>query len=224
MKKTEKELLRELKISAKKAKLNKIMQKYINHILIFIAVAIFLMFASTIYSVISKRKQKIYSEKLYSAIESLQKNDLYKGMEMLDKIYNDKKAPKSVKAISGIKLARLNLLINNNDEAIKIYKEIYKNNSKSSFIKYLAGNSAVTLLINQQDEQKYSEIEELLNKLIKDKKNPLINLTMEQKGIFEIQKGNSKQGIDILNSILLKSDLDSNARERINIIIKSYQE
>lgn len=222
MKKSEKSLLRELRLSAKKDKLNKIAQKYINHILVFVGLTILLMLGSTVYSVISKRRQKLYSEKFYSAIESLQKNNATKGMEIFESIYNDKKAPKSIRSISGIKLARLESVFGNDEKAIKLYKEIYKNNKKFFFVRYLAGTSAVTIMINQQNESGYVEIEELLEKLIVDK-NPLQNLTTEQKGIFELQRGNLEKGVEVLNSLLKKSDLDSNARSRIEKIIKAYK-
>jgi len=223
MKKTEKALLRELKISAKKARINKIAQEYINHILIFVAIVILSMLSFTIYSVLKNRKQKIYSGKFNSAITSLQKEDVSKGMGILENIFNDKRAPKSIKSISGLRLARLESAYGNNIKAIRIFKEVYKNDKKSSFAKYLAGTSAATLMINQQDKSNTEEINELLNELLLCKKNPLKNLAMEQKGIFNLQQGNLEEGIKILNSILQDNSADKSTKDRINDIIKAYK-
>jgi hypothetical protein len=223
MKKTEEQLLKELRISAKKDMISKFAQKYIVHILICLAIIIILMLSFTLYSFKNKKRQQFYSEKFNSAIENLQKNNVLNGMEILEKIYNDKKASREIRSIAGLKLAGLESFIGNNEKAVKRYKEIYKNDKKPSFLNYLAGNSAATLMINRKDQNQYEEIDKLLNELTTDK-NPFKNLALEQKGVFELQKGNLENGIKILNSLLENAKLDQDSRTRIFSIIRAYKQ
>ena len=50
----------------------------------------------------------------------------------------------------------------------------------------------------------------------------MLPLVQEQNGIFELQKGNTENGLEILNS-LLKQDIDQDMIDRINSIIKAVE-
>ncbi|MDD2839922.1 MAG: hypothetical protein PHY80_02210, partial [Rickettsiales bacterium] len=52
--------------------------------------------------------------------------------------------------------------------------------------------------------------------------NPLLLLVNEQEAMFEIQKGDTKNGLEILNN-LLKQNIDDNMRKRIESIISLYE-
>ena len=53
--------------------------------------------------------------------------------------------------------------------------------------------------------------------------NPLLYLVQEQNAWFELQKGNNEQGLEILYN-LLKQDIDSNTKDRVNSVIKAYED
>ena len=147
------------------------------------------------------------------------KND--EALEVLQNIYSSTKN-KDIKTISGIKLAALQAEKENYNEAIKIYLEIYNLKDNDEFLKNLAGLSALNILISQNNQDTYTQIEDLITKM-SNPSNPLLYLVQEQNAWFELQKGNNEQGLEILYN-LLKQDIDSNTKDRINSVIKAYED
>lgn len=147
------------------------------------------------------------------------KND--EALEVLQNIYSSTKN-KDIKTISGIKLAALQAEKENYNESVKIYLEIYNLKNNDEFLKNLSGLSALNILISQNNEDTYGQIEDLITKM-SDPSNPLLYLVQEQNAWFELQKGNSEQGLEILYN-LLKQDIDSNTKDRINSVIKAYED
>ena len=147
------------------------------------------------------------------------KND--EALEVLQNIYSSTKN-KDIKTISGIKLAALQAEKENYNESVKIYLEIYNLKNNDEYLKNLSGLSALNILISQNNEDTYGQIEDLITKM-SDPSNPLLYLVQEQNAWFELQKGNSEQGLEILYN-LLKQDIDSNTKDRINSVIKAYED
>ena len=139
---------------------------------------------------------------------------------VLNNIYTSSKNSE-IKTLSGIKVANILLEEKKYDEAVKIYLEIYNLDNNNEFLKNLSGVAGLNILISQNNKSNYDQIEKLLKEL-NNPKNPLLPLVQEQNGIFELQKGNTENGLEILNS-LLKQDIDQDMIDRINSIIKAVE-
>ena len=149
------------------------------------------------------------------------KTDSVKAKDILGKIYNSKKADTDIKTIAGLRLAEILTTEKNNTEAITIYKNIYNLKGSDEFLKNLSGLTAVNLMINQNNKDNYNEIENILNSLVKANK-PLSILADEQRGMFEIQKGNTEKGLSILEN-LLNQGVDEDTKTRIENVIGLYK-
>ena len=147
------------------------------------------------------------------------KND--EALELLQNVYSST-SNKEIKTISGIKLATLQAEKENYNEATKIYLEIYNLKDNDEFLKNLSGLSALNILISQNNKDTYNQIE-ILIKEMSNPSNPLLYLVQEQNAWFELQKGNNEHGLEILYN-LLKQDIDLNTKDRVNSVIKAYED
>lgn len=219
--KTGKSILKEIKSRGRKDKLQRFLKEYKNAILTSIGLVIFAVLLLTIFKIQKRKTEEAYSYKFNSAINHLEEDNLAEAMYGLEEIYQDKKAPRSIRSLSGIRFAYLKLQTENTDKAITIYKEVFRD-EKKPFLKYLAGTSAVNVLINQKDTSKNSEIEELLEELIVSK-NPIQNLAKEQKALFKIQNGDTNDGVAIFEEILTDPNLHRGIKARIEHFLKIYK-
>lgn len=165
----------------------------------------------------SKQKDII---SFYQAINYISEGKNEEALSVLNNIYTSSKNSE-IKTLSGIKVANILLEEKKYDEAVKIYLEIYNLDNNNEFLKNLSGVAGLNILISQNNKSNYDQIEKLLKEL-NNPKNPLLPLVQEQNGIFELQKGNTENGLEILNS-LLKQDIDQDMIDRINSIIKAVE-
>ncbi len=165
----------------------------------------------------SKQKDMIG---FYQAINYISEGKNEEALSILNNIYTSSKNSE-IKMLSGIKVANILLEEKKYDEAVKIYLEIYNLDNNNEFLKNLSGVAGLNILISQNNKSNYDQIEKLLKEL-NNPKNPLLPLVQEQNGIFELQKGNTENGLEILNS-LLKQDIDQDMIDRINSIIKAVE-
>ena len=156
----------------------------------------------------------------YQAINYISEGKNEEALSILNNIYTSSKNSE-IKTLSGIKVANILLEEKKYDEAVKIYLEIYNLDNNNEFLKNLSGVAGLNILISQNNKSNYDQIEKLLKEL-NNPKNPLLPLVQEQNGIFELQKGNTENGLEILNS-LLKQDIDQDMIDRINSIIKAVE-
>ena len=156
----------------------------------------------------------------YQAINYISEGKNEEALSILNNIYTSSKNSE-IKTLSGIKVANILLEEKKYDEAVKIYLEIYNLDNNNEFLKNLSGVAGLNILISQNNKSNYDQIEKLLKEL-NNPKNPLLPLVQEQNGIFELQKGNMENGLEILNS-LLKQDIDQDMIDRINSIIKAVE-
>lgn len=156
----------------------------------------------------------------YQAINYISEGKNEEALSILNNIYTSSKNSE-IKTLSGIKVANILLEEKQYDEAVKVYLEIYNLDNNNEFLKNLSGVAGLNILISQNNKSNYDQIEKLLKEL-NNPKNPLLPLVQEQNGIFELQKGNTENGLEILNS-LLKQDIDQDMIDRINSIIKAVE-
>ena len=156
----------------------------------------------------------------YQAINYISEGKNEEALSILNNIYTSSKNSE-IKTLSGIKVANILLEEKKYDEVVKIYLEIYNLDNNNEFLKNLSGVAGLNILISQNNKSNYDQIEKLLKEL-NNPKNPLLPLVQEQNGIFELQKGNTENGLEILNS-LLKQDIDQDMIDRINSIIKAVE-
>lgn len=186
-------------------------------------VAIILLFSLIIIFVINNKenhKQKDITN-FYQATTYIAEGKNDEALELLQNIYSSS-SNNEIKTISGIKLATLQAKNKNYNEAVKIYLEIYNLKNIDEFLKNLSGLSALNILISQNNQDTYTQIEDLITKM-SNPSNPLLYLVQEQNAWFELQKGNNEQGLEILYN-LLKQDIDSNTKDRVNSVIKAYED
>ncbi len=194
--------------------------KYLLQIMYFVAIVL-LIALIVIFLLTKKSDQKNNNiTQFYQAINYISENKNDEALEALQNIYNSSNDI-AIKTISGMKIGDIQSNMNNYDEAVKIYLEVYNLKNNDDFLKNLSGLSALIALITQNNKENYSQIEELIAKM-SNPTNPLLYLVQEQSAWFELQKGNKDQGIEILNS-LLKQNIDQDTRSRINSVITAYE-
>ncbi len=173
--------------------------------------------------IISRKNEKVKNLMIsyYQAIDYLRNDNPEEGLDLLEGVFESKYADEDIKTISGIKIAEIFNETERKDEAAKMYKEVYNMKNNNDFLKNLSGLAALNILINENNPEKYGEIEQLINNL-SSPSNPLILLVNEQEGIFEIQRGNKAKGLEILNNILLNDNIDEDTKTRVESVIEAY--
>ena len=189
------------------------------YVLSFIIIVAFI----SVYFIARKNeKVKTLMVNYYKAVDSLRNDNQEEGLSLLEGIFESKYANADMKTISGIKIAETLNKAERKDEAVKMYKNVYEIKQNDAFLKNLSGLSALNILINQNDSTKYAEIESLIKDL-SSPANPLILLVKEQEGVFELQRGDTEKGLKILNNVLLDKNLDEDTKNRIELIVKLYE-
>lgn len=203
---TESIFINELKYDLKKENFKKFIFKNINNI-IFIILFIFLMSVIYMFSrLYISDKIKKYNEKIYKALDSQE------IQENLEKIYKDKSIPSISKTFAGLCLINIYKQNNNYKDIIKIYNDIL-NNENNLFFKNYAGLNLLIIKLNDSNKD-IKEIKSLIKKL-ENKKNPLINLVLEQKALFLIDQNKKEEAQKILNDLAIKN-IDKELLNRVN--------
>lgn len=173
--------------------------------------------------IISRKNEKVKNLMIsyYQAIDYLRNDNPEEGLDLLEGVFESKYANEDIKTVSGIKIAEIFNETERKDEAAKMYKEVFNMKNNNDFLKNLSGLAALNILINENNPEKYGEIEQLINNL-SSPSNPLILLVNEQEGIFEIQRGNKAKGLEILNNILLNDNIDEDTKTRVESVIEAY--
>ncbi|GMO59492.1 MAG: hypothetical protein Ta2D_05200 [Rickettsiales bacterium] len=172
--------------------------------------------ACLLYSSHTKKRDELFITEFYRANKLLIEGDQDKSRNMLSSLFNNKKTSESIKTIAGIRLAN----ISNTDNALKILLQVFHFKNNDIYLRNLAGLNALTILINENNVEKFDNVADLLKEL-KHSSNPLLDLVIEQEGIFTIQKGEVEQGKSILSQ-LLKKDIGSEQKKRIDSILNLY--
>jgi len=158
----------------------------------------------------------------YQAINDIRNDRNEDALQKLQNIYGSGYADENLKTISGIRMAELLSLNADRTEAVKIYKNIFNFKKNDDFLRNLSGLAALSILVDENNPQDYSEIDELIGNL-DTPSNPVVILVHEQKGLFEIQRGNLQNGIDILNNLLLEDEIDEDTKYRVESVLELYK-
>ena len=197
----------ELKYDVFKDKIKLFIFKHINKIIIISVLVLVVIFGSLFITLYKNNKLSSYNEKIYYALNGANK------IQDLEKLYNDNSIPRISKTFVGFTLVDL---YNDNNKKEDILKDIYKN-EKDLFFKNYAGMAILSIEINKNNYNK--EYIESLIKELDNKKNPLINLFLEQKALYLVKENKKEEARQIFTSLLL-SDESSNFKNRINIYLE----
>lgn len=196
-------------------------EKYLVQIIYIMCFCLLLTFLAIFYGNFKENKKTNLVNQYYQAISYLNGENEEDSLKLLKKIYNSKYADTDIKSISGLKYANELTKNEKQNQAINIYLSIYKMKKNDVFLRNLAGLNALNIMINQNDKAKYSEIEKMIAEM-SNPNNPLILLIEEQSAMFEIQKGNVKNGVEILKN-LLNQKIDQDTAKRINTLLDLYE-
>ena len=196
-------------------------EKYLVQIIYTICFCLLLTFLVIFYGNFKENKKTNLVNQYYQAISYLNGENEEDGLKLLKEVYDSEYASADIKSISGLKLASELFNKEEVDKSLNLYLSIYKMKKKDIFLRNLAGLNALNIMINQNDKIKYSEIEKMISEM-SNPNNPLILLTEEQSAMFEIQKGNVKNGVEILKN-LLNQKIDQDTAKRINTLLDLYE-
>lgn len=200
---------------------NDFVEKYLVQIIYTICFCLLLTFLIIFYGNFKENKKINLINNYYKAISYLNGENEEDGLKLLKEVYDSKYASADIKSISGLKLASELFNKEEADKSLSLYLSIYKMKKNDIFLRNLAGLNALKIIINQNDKAKYSEIEKMISEM-SNPNNPLILLVEEQSAMFEIQKGNVKNGVEILKN-LLNQKIDQDTAKRINTLLDLYE-
>lgn len=199
--------INELKYDVLKDKIKLFLFKHINKvILLFILILVFI-FGSLFVNLYKNNKLSNYNEKIYYALNGENK------IEELEKIYNDNSIPRISKTFAAFSLVDL---YDNDDDKKNVLKEIYQN-ERDLFFKNYAGLILLTLEVSKKDYDK--DYINLLITELDNKNNPLINLFLEQKGLFFVKENKKDEARQIFATLLLSNE-NEDFKNRINIYLE----
>ena len=199
--------INELRYDVFKDKVKLFIFKHINKIIILSILILIFIFGSLFVTLYKNNKLSKYNERIYYALNGNNK------IQDLEKLYNDNSIPRISKTFAGFSLIDL---YDNNDKKEDILKEIYKN-EKDLFFKNYAGIAILTIEINKNNYNK--EYIESLIKELDNKKNPLINLFLEQKALYLVKENKKEEAKQIFGNLLLSNESED-FKNRINIYLE----
>lgn len=199
--------INELKYDVFKDKIKLFIFKHINKIIILSILILVFIFGSLFITLYKNNKLSNYNEKIYYALNGNNK------IRDLEELYNDNSIPRISKTFIGFSLVDLYSNIENKEN---ILKEIYKN-EKDLFFKNYAGISILSMEINKDNYNK--EYIESLIKELENKKNPLIDLFLEQKALYLVKENKKEEARQIFTNLLLSNESED-FKNRINIYLE----
>lgn len=199
--------INELKYDVFKDKIKLFIFKHINKIIILSILILVFIFGSLFITLYKNNKLSNYNEKIYYALNGNNK------IRDLEELYNDNSIPRISKTFVGFSLVDL---YSNVESKENILKEIYEN-EKDLFFKNYAGISILSMEINKNNYNK--EYIESLIKELENKKNPLIDLFLEQKALYLVKENKKEEARQIFTNLLLSNESED-FKNRINIYLE----
>lgn len=177
----------------------------------------------TSFKIIKNNLTTKYSSILHQSLLAEEVGNFDKSKEKLQKIYNARFAPISIKSIAMMKYANILLLENKKEQAVDLYKEIAFNNLNDDFIQENSALLATKLIISDiktdSSEKFKQETEEQIKKLTNVSKT-LNSYFLEQSAIFYIKIDNKKEARKILEQILRDQKIPQTLKNRVLDLIK----
>ena len=150
----------------------------------------------------------------FTAIESIEKNQLDLADQNLKTVYNEKN--KTLAAVSSIKLSQVYLEDNQKNQALSLLKDIYSNNSLDSIYRELALYKYI--MINFQNIE-VSNIENMIS-LIENNNSEFNLYFQEMIGIKHLTLGNTKKANSIFTNLSLDENTPFDLRMRLDKLIQ----
>ena len=200
-------ILRDAISEIKREKIRKIWQKYKRKLIATFVILALILSTFVIFEIYKKSKQEKYSALLQKAIMESGSGNNESALEIVKNIHEDKTAPVNIKAMSSLKYGALVLEQGKFDEAIKIFLEINQLKKADSYIRELAGLIALKAFIDSNDV-KYDDQIKLLTASLEKNSKLLRYFVLEQKAIFEWNRGNYKIAHEIFYELANSKDLE----------------
>ena len=150
----------------------------------------------------------------FTAIESIEKNQLDLADQNLRIVYNEKN--KILAAVSGIKLSQVYLEDNQKNKALSLLEDIYSNNSQESSYRELALYKYIIIYFENID---VGNIEYMIGSIEND--NNEFNLYFQEMiGIEYLTLGNTKKANSIFTNLSLDENTPFDLRMRLDKLIQ----
>ena len=150
----------------------------------------------------------------FTAIESIEKNQLDLVDQNLKIVYNEKN--KTLAAISSIKLSQVYLEDNRKNKALSLLEDIYRNNSLESIYRELALYKYIMI---DFENIKVSNIENMIGLI--ENNNNLFNLYFQEMiGIKHLTSGDAKKANSIFTNLALDENTPFDLKMRLDKLIK----
>ena len=150
----------------------------------------------------------------FTAIESIEKNQLDLADQNLKTVYNEKN--KTLAAVSSIKLSQVYLEDNKKNQALSLLKDTYSNNSLDSIYRELALYKYI--MINFENIE-VSNIENMIS-LIENNNSEFNLYFQEMIGIKHLTLGNTKKANSIFTNLSLDENTPFDLRMRLDKLIQ----
>ncbi len=201
------------KLSNIENSLQEFVQRNIKTIGVYFLLFILILTSSFFIRVHKAHKMRSYNQQLFTIIETI-KNPI----DDLLVLYNNNKINQKNRTFVGFALAKAYKKQNNMLEAEKIYFQIFTN-EEDQFLKNLAGLNILSLLIEDNSDQK--RIEQMYTSL-NNNKNSLLDLVKEQYALYNFKNGRKQEAVQLLKSIK-RTQINSGLIERISEYQKVYK-
>ena len=150
----------------------------------------------------------------FTAVESIEKNQLDLADQNLNIVYNEKN--KSLAAISSIKLSQVYLEDNQKNKALSLLEDIYNNNSLESIHRELALYKYIMINFENID---VINIENMIDSI--ESNSNVFNLYFQEIiGIKHLTLGNAKKANSIFTNLSLDENTPFDLRMRLDKLIQ----
>lgn len=215
---TGKKFLKKLKRESRMDRASKFVESNIMYIVGLVFAVMLLSIVIVSINFYRKHRQTKLLQSYYSANMLISDGRFDSAIIVLEDVYG--KSSNKLHSMAGMKLANLYRINGEPEKAIGTYGEIYRK-EKDIFMRDLAGLSMLNIMINQADESSYDNIERLYQEL-KNSQNPLLPLVMEQYAMFEIQRGNISEAMEVLRNIMRLDNVDGETADRVDRLLSIY--
>lgn len=140
--------------------------------------------------------------------------------EEAEVIYEKIKNKKGYGALAQLlKATHLGTVLDKQDDAVKIYKELSEESSQDKNFRNLA---EILEALHLTDARKLDETREILDKISKESTNPWHGMAIELSAIVEIKKGNKEKGLELLSKLADDASVSDAVRVRANALREQF--
>jgi len=214
-------------IEAKKEQLKTLVKKHKKALYLSLVAVLALLVTSIAYQSYNQAREKKYSAILQQILIDAEKGNNESMINSLKNLYEDGSVPAGIKSLVAIKYAAALLNDDKVDEAVNIYIETNKTKKFDPYIRELSGLLALKSMIDANSSIFDDRIAALTEDLEKNCKI-LKYFVIEQKAIFEWNRGNDATAAKIFQSLIdnpeVSGTIKNRAKEMIGATSKNASE